>query len=573
MHAKILVIVGAVIVAAGLIGGGIFLFYQGKNAASLSIEFIHPDRVPVGEPFPVEIQVGNSSDHLLEDVRLTVELPPGMAFVGSAEEKDVESKSLGTLGVGSLTKEHFDLIALAGEDTIASLKATVTYRTPSLQSEFEKNASVDLPVQGSVVLLDLTLPEKIFSGESFGTAISYKNTGDLDLKNLELTVSFPPSYTLTSSTIDTEGDVPVWDLGDLRKGSEGKIETSGNIIGPDGAFFEVVSTLTAEFGGRRYTLAEKTGSIGIEASPLSLDVALKGDQSTVRYPGDDLDYELRIVNNTDIAFKDIVISAGLLGELFDMSTISSSAFLKSVDNTLIWNAGNTSGLDTLKPGESRTTAFHIRLKKDYPIKRLSDKNFVLTVKGKVESPTTPYFVEAKKTLTVKQLETKIGGKIEMEILSLFRDAASGILNKGPWPMKVGQKTQFTIHWRIKNYATDVANINVRAFLGGNVTLVGTPKSNISSIPTYNANTQELSWDIANIAATKGIISTPVEAIFQVEASPSITDVGGPMKLLGDTTIMADDVFTGEALSDIAGEVKTNNLTDPTVKTDEGMVKE
>jgi hypothetical protein len=180
-------------------------------------------------------------------------------------------------------------------------------------------------------------------------------------------------------------------------------------------------------------------------------------------------------------------------------------------------------------------------------------------------------VEAKKTLTVANLETKVGGSILVGAKGLFRDAASGILNKGPWPMKSGQGTQFTIHWVIVNYATDVSNVSLKTFLGGNIKLIGTPKSTIQSVPIYNENTQELRWDIPDIVATKGIVGTPVEAIFQVEALPSVANVGDDMTLIGKTELRATDDFTGESLTAEDIEVTTDKLDDPTVTSLEGTV--
>ncbi len=568
---KVFFIVLGGVIAVGLVGGGIFLLREGRSIAGLSIDFSAPDQVLAGEPFSLEVQIGNSSDHVLEDVSLIIELPSGMAFVGSSEEKTVVTKALGDVGVGSLTRETFELIALGGGNTVMSVTASVTYRTASLQTEFEKKASKNIFVEGENVSFDLSIPEKVFSGETFMAKLAYKNTGTVDLESLELELELPPAYTFVSAIPAPDAGNTLWQLGDLHTGSEGVIEIKGSLTGSDNAFFEVRAALTAEFGGRSYTIAEKTGSIIIQPSPLSLSLTVNNAQNIIAHPDEALTYTLRFSNDTDIGFKDVIARARIVGEMFDIPTVSSNASLRAVDNTLIWNAANTPGLDTLNPGETRTVTFTIRLKKQYPIKKLGDKNYTLKVFGEVESPTTPYFVEAKKTLTMANLETKVGGSIVMGTKGLFRDATSGILNKGPWPMKAGQSTQFTIHWLIVNYATDVSNVSLKAFLGGNVKLVGTPKSNIASVPVYNENTQEIRWDIPDIVATKGIVGAPVEAIFQVEALPSVANVGKEMTLIGKTILQATDDFTGESLTAEDFEVVTNKLDDPTVTPAEGFV--
>ena len=85
------------------------------------------------------------------------------------------------------------------------------------------------------------------------------------------------------------------------------------------------------------------------------------------------------------------------------------------------------------------------------------------------------------------------GLRERQFKSYFRDAASGFLNNGPLPLRVGKTTNFTIHWVITNYATDMGDVRLRATLGPNVTVTSNISSTISAKPIYNERTQEMSW--------------------------------------------------------------------------------
>jgi len=197
----------------------------------------------------------------------------------------------------------------------------------------------------------------------------------------------------------------------------------------------------------------------------------------------------------------------------------------------------------------------------YPIKKLSDKDFILKVAAEISSPTVPYYVASDKTIGLADFETKVVGAAIISSQAFFRDNASGIINKGSLPPKVNMPTNFTIHWQITNYSTDIKNVEVKAYLQSGVRWTNNVKSNISSMPTYNERTQEVVWQINNIAATKGIISQPIEAIFQVEATPNVAQVGENLPLLSQTILRAVDEFVNVDLTASALSLNTQLLSD------------
>ena len=547
------------------------MWYEARGVKGLNIDLIVPAEINVGIPFNLEVDISNDSKNILKEAQLMIELPEDMVFLGSSPDKTVDSKNLGNLGVGSLTQESYRLLSLAGENTIKEIKATVTYLPAALGSRFEKSSAVTFSVLESSLTLDMSLPQKVFSGEEFEVTVSYKNNTGQDLNNLKLKAVYPPAFTFRAAALRPDFGNNSWDLGDLRSNSEGELVIKGELTGPDDAFFEFGAALEADFLGQSYAVAEKLATIAIEPSPLSLQISLNNNPEFIAHLNNELNYTINFVNNTDVGLRDVVIKAKLIGAMFDLLTLNTSAYLSTVNNTLIWNTSNTPSLALLAPGASGSVTFKLRVKNDYSITRLSDKNFTLKVEVEIESPTVPYFVAAQKTVSLAFLETKVGGKIGVEARAFFRDAPSGILNRGPWPMKSGQATQFTIHWLISNASTDVKNIEVKAFLGGNVRFTGTVKGNSASMPTYNERTQEVTWIIPSVSAGKGIINPPLEAIFQVEATPSINQVGSQMTLIQRTDARAEDDFTGETLTAEDAEITTARLDDPTVTGEQGTV--
>ncbi|MDO8467104.1 MAG: hypothetical protein Q7S83_03115 [bacterium] len=562
MNRRAIFIVGGVILLSLTAIG--FLTYRARFSRGLEIEVFAPEEVSIGIPFDLRVGISNSSANILENVRLAFTLPEGLAFVGSPVGKNLDFRDLNNLGSGSLSQQTFKLVALSGENTFKRITVGANYISGSLSSRFEKEVTKDIAVGSYGLTLDIAAPQKVFNGESFDAEISFKNNSDIDLDNLKLKIDYPLTFILAKSTLPPDIGNNTWVLGGLRKGSDMKFKVSGNLIGPEDALFDLRATIESVFSGQSYPISSNVAAIAIAASPISLKITLNGNTDSLVKIGEDLTYKLSYVNNTDVGLRDVIVKAQLSGVMFDLGTLSTNGSFRSSDSTLSWNASNVSELQTLAPAESGSVEFRIRSKSAYPIKRLSDKNFTLKVVGTIESPTVPHFVSEGKAVSFASIENKVQGRVELAASAFFRDAISGILNKGPMPPKVNQPTNFTIHWAITNYSTDLKDVEVRAFLGGNVKCTGIAKSSVSTIPICNDRTQEVIWQVPKVVATSGITGKPVEAIFQVEAVPSSADLNRTMVIIQDTSLKAVDEFTGMELTNKDSAITTQLPDDPTV---------
>lgn len=309
---------------------------------------------------------------------------------------------------------------------------------------------------------------------------------------------------------------------------------------------------------------EKTAGLNIAGSPLSLGITLNDQSNYLAFPDSDLKYKISYRNNPDsgVGLNDVIMKAKLTGEMFNFQTLSSPGFFNSKDNTITWNAANTSGLRLIAPGTEGFVEFSVRTKQSYPIKRAGDKNFILKVEAEISSPTVPYYVASDKTIGLADLKTKVGGKTVINNQALFYEPDSSFANKGAMPPKVNTATNFTIHWTIANYSTDVKNIVVKSYLQSGVRWTGKTKTSASSTLAYNERTQEVTWTIDRIPATKGVISKPAEAIFQIEATPNVTQVGQPMKLTSETNLQGLDEFTNLEITSLIGVLITESAVIP-----------
>jgi hypothetical protein len=549
-----------ILVACGTAISGFYLYNYFSASREISLDVSCPNNVLMGAPFDLAVNFDNSSKNILRNAKLSIFLPEGTTAVGANKEKRVFEKEMGDINPDGGFNEKIKVLVFSGGESVKKFEISASYDL-SLGAVFEKKQSVEFSVREPAIKIDLVAPEKVLNNEEFETIIKYSNISEFDFSGVNLNFNLPNNFIVKSFNQATVGDV--LKIGDLRKNQNGELVIVGKISGATQSFFEINSGIEASYGGQIFKISEKTAKVNIAPSPLFLKIESDAAVGYV-FSGDDIKFQLIYSNNSDVGLADIVIKAKLSGEMFDFSKLKTNASYNSRDNTLIWNAASNSGLRLIESGGSGAVEFEIGVKEAYAIKKLSDKNFLLKVAAEISSPTVPYYVAADKTTGFANREVRAAGAITVDSKIYFRDyssLASEISNKGSLPPVVDKPVNFVVHWIIKNYATDIKEVRVGAFLGSGVRFSGGAKSNINTVPVYNERTQEVSWFIDKIAATKGVINKPVEAVFQIELLPNINQVGESPLLIGDSSISAIDEFVNVKLANTAKFVTTRELSD------------
>lgn len=541
---------GLFVLGLGVLG---YVIFGSSDGEGVIITLNAPDQFQRGVPTVVDVIVSNQSGSGLRDAQINLTLPDDFAFVGTPGTRTIENRPVGLIEDGGGRKESFTVMASGEENTIRVLKGGVSYLPGALSSRFEKLATKDLVLTGEGVHFSFTNPEKVLAGEEFTITIAYENRSNTPYEDAEILLKYPDGFTLRSAehngaAFDGLAKLPLGNFSAIGKGS---IVLKGLLVGQDEASFEFGATMSSRVGELRYDIVKSFSNVMLAASPLSLRIETSQFAQKFPGPGSTIEYRLSYTNNTEIPLKDVIVKASLVGEMFDIKTLKTDGFLRSADNSITWNASRVADLSSLAPGATGVVTFSVGTKPTYPITRLSSKNFTLTVKGVIESPTVPRGVATAKTVGLAQMTTKMRGQLLFNASAFYRDPSVTFVNAGTLPPKVGTPIQLTIHWTLKNTSTDVENVSLKAFLSPNVRYTGVYKSSTDTGPTYNERTQEITWSVPKILATRGTISSPVELVFQVELTPAINQVGSYPEIIGPTTGEYTDLFIGEkgALTD------------------------
>ncbi len=542
--------------------------------AGIGLSFSAPNEVLVAAPFDFKITYKNGSSNLLRDTTLILELPKNVKSLSDVSQDSFIKRDLGDLGTDSSNTQTFNLVALGDANRVANFKATLQYNLPGFGSRFEKSASQNLSVSGAALTYNTVLPQNVISGEEFVYEIDYTNNTNQILTGLKLQTFYPLGFNFASASLEPAEGNNVWAVGDLAPKASGKILIKGNVVGQAGSFYEFGSQLSIVVQNQTVNLDKKTAGVTIQTSPLKLAISVNGASDYIVSLDETLEYKIDYQNNTEIGLEEVIIKAKLDSNLFDLTWASSSGYFDSSYKQIIWNAGNTPALRLINRGDSGSVSFKIKLKNSYPIKLLSDKNFVVKVQVQMESPSVPPATNLEKTMAVAEISSKVAGRADLLSFGFFRDAASGIINKGNLPLRVGVGTNFTIHWKVINYPNDLSDVVIKTVLPQGINWTNMVAGNYGDVaPTYNERTSEVTWRIPKLPATSGVVLPAREAIFQIAAVPSLNQVGNYMTLLNETTFSAKDDFTGQDIQFTVNSINSELANDSTVKSGDGKVQQ
>lgn len=541
----------------------------GGKPEKISLDIVNPKEIYRGVPFELSIGIQNQGDNILRDANLVLQLPSGVINTNDLSNQYLIQDAIGDVGGGSLTKRTYSLIGIGAKDSTQNIEASLSYVVGG--SRFEEKSESEIVIKNLAVNLEIAKPEQVLNSSNFDIKVKYKNVSFFDFADVFLEAKYPTGFKFISSSILPDALSNRWRLGELKSGTAGELSLKGSVNGADQSSFNIPITVYAVFFGKEYLISESLASITIAPSPVRMEIMVNNRNDYTARLGETLEYVVKYYNMSGIALADVILETNIAGELFDFGTIKTQGAINSVTQTLIWNASHIPELKLLDAGGSGEARFNVTLKNQFPIKRLNDKNYTLKAVATLDSPSVPYYLDAKKTAVSASLETKVAGQVFFDAKAFYRDSSSGIANAGKFPPKVNEPTEYTIHWIIKNYGTDLTNIQVKSSLASAVSWTGVVKSNTDTVPLYNDRTQEIVWDIGKIPATQGVISAPFEAVFQIKAVPNQTQIGKFMPLIKDSLLKAVDDFTGVELTGSDVGLTTALSDDLTIGKSEGIV--
>lgn len=542
---------------------GIIGFYYQKNIYSkdiLKLEILGPDETDLLEEVEYVVKYKNNGDTLLEEPELVFEYPKYSVPVDETSLRIVKKSE--DLGGGIYPGEektfHFKTRLLGKEGETREAHATLTYKPKNLKASYTSETTFTTIIKKVPLTLGFDLPSDIESGKNLNFKLNYFSNTDYPLSNLSVILEYPSDFEFISSNPESL-DKTEWDIGLLNKAEGGRIEISGKLGGEVGEEKVFRAKIGSWQDGEFILLKEVSWGITIVKPALRITQSINGNPEFIASAGENLHYEIFFKNIGDETLTDLSLVVTLTGPVFDFSTVRApSGEYTAGDNSIIWDWRQLGDLQLLSPQEEGKVEFWIKLKNEWEIQGVEDKN--PTIKTNV------YLSQVK-----EEFVNKVNSALGITQKGYFQDEVFG--NSGPVPPSVGEDTTYTILWQAKNYYNEMKNVKVKATLPDYVKLTGKifPEEEAGKF-TFDSNSRELVWSVGDLMVAQGILSPAPNIAFQIVFTPTASQRGQSPAIIGEAEISGEDSWTGETSEATAPSVNTTLPDDETVNGQQGIVK-
>jgi len=567
---------GGVIIVILVIILGYFLWGI-LTSGGIIFSLLGPDNVKSGEIGEFHLEYANNSRATIEDVSIKINLPEGIISRENPLKKTIVF-DLGEIPSKVSGDKMIDLMITGEPKTAKNIEAIFNYRPKGLSSSFSKKDIKTVLLSGSSFNLEINVPKQIFIDQFFPFEINWANLTQQTFENIELRAEWPTGFSFENANPDVtkeEGSNNKWVMGVVGASGQGKINVGGAISGQDGETKRIVLTLGLAQNNSFLPLAKTEGFLNLISNPLKISAFVNGDTNYNADLGEKLDFTINYENNYSSSLRDLKITTQLNGDVFDFSTLKAPKGLFSTRlQTITWTGAGVKELYVLNPGEKGTLNFSVTLKKDWPMQSLAQKNIILEAKITIESASVPEELGYQGLPRAQALDTiKLNTNCALDTQSYFRDAPAQIVNTGRLPLKVGEPTDFTIHWKINNTYNAVNNVTVMTTLPSWVEWTNQIAGNYGDdTPVYDVNTRQITWTLATVPVGSGTVLKPYELIFQIKVTPLSSQANQAVELTDETTFRATDTFTLKNISLTYPAVSSERLTDKTVVANDGLVR-
>lgn len=561
------------------LGAGAYILFNGSNIIStdnIDISISAPISVAGGEPVSFDIQVSNKNKIKLEAVDVSIDFPAGTVdAIETTKELKNFREAMDDIEPGGIAKKTVKAVIYGEENSKKDIKVTVEYRVKGSSSAFQKEKSVNLLISSSPLNLSISSFKEVNSGQEFEFSVTMNSNSKETIKNVMMKAVYPFGFTFISSDVKPFADTTLWKFGDIPPNGKKTIKIKGKLEGQDDEtrVFRFItgaqSTKNEKAIGTEYISSSQ--DISIKKPFVTIGLSLDGDSDLLEYIASfnksirvDVDYS----NNLPIAILDGEISVKLSGSSYDKtSVVPEDGLYRSENNEITWNSITNPELKNIPAGGSGKVTFNItprNLSNSLKLITNPDLSMSVSVKGnrisEVNVPET--LVSSAKRLIKISSDPSISGQIVR--------SSGPFSNTGPIPPKAEQSTTYTVIWTVDNTSNSISNTEVKSSLPSYVKWLGKKNPSSENI-TYNPVDGKISWIIGNMDAYTLNNSHRREVAFQIELTPSLSQVGRILDITGQSKLTAQDDFTNEALDSTLNGLNTSYSTDPVFKDGDNIV--
>ncbi len=525
-----------------------YIFFVKSNTVSgdnIDISVLGNSFSAGGEELSLIIGITNKNNSHLELVDLVIEYPRGSSGDLSQDTEKLR-ESLGNIPSGGVKNENVKIILFGEQGSIQPVKISVEYRVEKSNAFFVKEKIYNVSINSAPVNLLVEAPTNASANQDILLGVKVKLNIDKSQKTL-VKIDYPTGFKFISAKPEPSFGNNIWNLGDLKPGVEQNISIIGRmteVFDGEEKNFHIVSGSQSDsdktalgiiFSTLQHTILIKKPFIQAQ---IFIDGLYKSEYAS--YPESSIRGEIRWTNNLSTKIRDLEIKAKISGNAFDFKKTSASQGLyDSLENLITWNKGTINGFTEINPNSSGSVFFNLSTLPLFSNNQgiISDPSINVEV-----SISGQQLLENEGVTNLSNSESK-----NIKIISDVGFAAKAIyyseplVNSGPIPPKVGEKTTYTVVWTISNTSNDISKLQINSSLPQwieFVDLISGPDDNFY----YNPSKREIIWNIDKFKKGVGAIKKEKEVIFQIAFTPVFSQIGTLPILINDASLTGFDDF-------------------------------
>lgn len=553
----LLMLFGSIILGALLIGGGAYLLflytYKDFKQEQVKLTLKAPSAININEDFTINLLYSNNNPLGAKNAKIVLEFPSNYALGSTKPQANSTNRNIAEWNLADFKAQQDGSIEVTGrftskEEDSANFKAAISYVPENFNAEFKNEGSSSTRVIGVPLSLNIEPTRTVADGYAVNYQVRVRNNGKEPFQNLIAKISYPAGFAFINSSLPLEGDKNnSWKIPTLLSNEEKVITIEGKLNGKTGdqKFINVSLGMENETGFNEYI--KKDAVSNITDPPVTISQEIVSGQSVV-HKKEEIQINVNYRNASDRPISQAIVKVKLNGAIFDYKEgirPENGGWFDPNTKEIIWQGGKTPELAVIKPNSSGKLSFVLKTAEFVPFIDNKKTNFTGTTQASIESPEMPTPVGANKVVLGENLEFKLSSFIGFETKVFYSDGT--IPNSGPIPPTVGEKTTYTVHWRITNTFNDLRGVEVRSILPFGVEWTDSVFPSKTGV-TYKPGTREIIWSKDRIPAGAGNESPEVTLVFQIAITPTENDYGKAMDLFSESNLKATDTFTQETIT-------------------------
>ncbi len=553
---------GALLFFLVSLGIAFYMFFMEGNqvsSANVDIQIVGPASIASGEPVDLGVSLINENRTALQDVVLTVEYPDGSrASAESTEPLKWTTENIETIGKGSVHTTTTKFVVFGDKDIPKTLNYKMEYTVAGSNARFTKEKKYDVMIGSSPLLVHVTAPQEVNSGQQFQMQVTVTSNSTSLLKGVIVAVEYPYGFSYSDSSLTPENDNRTWKIGDLKNGDKKVFTITGKVIAQDNEerTFRYMVGVEGEQGTLDTILGTAMPTISLRKPFFNTTFSIGGDSSDIvgANATGRVQAQLSLVNTLADSLSNVVVEVRMAGQVLNKFGVRvlDGGFYQSTQNVIVWDKNTNQNFTDLRPGEKIQTSFDLQ---DFNVPQ-NTKNpeitFDVTLKG-VRSLVGGGVDNVTSTVTKKL-------RFFTNLKLIPRTFRSGVFtNTGPVPPRKEIASTYTVEWALSNTHNDVSGAQVKAVLPVYVDWMGAVSPNTESV-VYDPDTRTVSWNAGTVPALAGFSTSAKKVQFQVRLNPSASQVGISPALTGQILVSGTDAFVNKRV-DVTADPSTTDTSD------------